>query len=180
MPAKVMLVHQTAPLNPPEEAHVGSAVSLLRLIFTVLRLGFSRFLLFLFLYNSVISRLQREREHAGVSAHANRWWKAAALSEVPPLSFFSFFFFFFRRQTHMSDSTQFIRVCAHVECQREESGAALLRFSTSLLPATDLRRAAPRLDSTRLGRSSRLTQAVGKRWFRVAIVSDDETPIRER
>lgn len=47
MPAKVMLVHQTAPLNPPEEARTGSAVSLLRLIFTVLHLGFSRFFIIL-------------------------------------------------------------------------------------------------------------------------------------
>lgn len=50
MPAKVMLVHQTAPLNPPEEAHAGSAVSLLRLIFTVLHLGFSRFFIIIIFF----------------------------------------------------------------------------------------------------------------------------------
>lgn len=139
MPAKVMLVHQTAALNPPEEAHAGSAVSLLRLIFTVLHL-LALFLLFLFLYNSVIGRLQREREHTGVSAHTNRWWKAAALSEVPPLSFF---FFFLQANAHVRFDPVYSSVRARGVSEGRIGGSAFVILNFSFAS----HRSAPRLDS---------------------------------
>lgn len=114
-----VLVHQTAVHNSHDEAHAGSTVSLVRLIFTVLHLGFSCF------HNPVICGLQTEKhtKRIGMSACANRWWKAIALSEVPLC--------LCCRQTHMSNSTQLIKVCAHWSVRGKNRGRCfvILNFS---------------------------------------------------
>lgn len=99
-----------------EGEHAGFIVLLLlRLIFTVPASPPC-------FHNPVICGLQTQKhtQRISMSAHANRWLKAIALSEVP----------FCCRHTHTSNPTQLVKVCTHGVSEGRIGGVALW-FSTS-------------------------------------------------
>lgn len=112
--------------NSQEQAHTGPTVSLLRLIFTVLHLGFSSF------HNPVICGPQTEKHtHTPckheltckqmIKSNSSQWSSCLCLC---------------CRRTYMSNSTQLIKVCTHGVSEGRIGGGALW-FSIFLSAASD-------------------------------------------
>lgn len=105
--------------NSREEAHIGSTVPLLSLIFTVLHFVFSPF------HNAVI--WERSTHRVGALVHTQMIKSNS--------SQWSFFLCLCCRQTYMSNSTQIIKVRTH-EMSEGSVGGVALWFRTFLSAAT--------------------------------------------
>lgn len=106
--------------NSREEAHIGSTVPLLSLIFTVLHFVFSPF------HNAVI--WERNTHRVGALVHTQMIKSNS--------SQWSFFLCLCCRQTYMSNSTQIIKVRTH-EMSEGSVGGVALWFRTFLSAATE-------------------------------------------